>query len=114
MKFTPDSDYMIVVYVTCESVEQAEQIGEHIMKKKLCACVNIYKDMQPMFFWPPKTGNIDKGKEVVLLLKSVKSKYDDIEKEITNIHTYDVPCIFAIPVMAVADGYWEWLNGEME
>ncbi len=114
MKFTPESDHMVLIYVTCDSMEEAEKIGEGIMNKKLCACVNIFKEMQPMFFWPPKTGNIDKSKEVVLLIKSVKSKYDSIEEEVKKLHSYDVPCIFAIPVIAVSDKYWEWFKGEME
>lgn len=114
MKFSQNDDHMILVYVTCDSVKQAEEIGEGVMKKKLCACVNIFENMQPMFFWPPKSGKIDKSKEVVLILKSVKSKYDQIESEVKNLHTYDVPCIFALPVVAVVDPYWEWLNGEME
>ncbi len=114
MKFTKDSDHMILIYVTCENVEEAERIGEAIMKKKLCACVNIFKEMQPMFFWPPKSGKIDRSKEVVLLIKSIKSKYDDIEREVIKLHSYDVPCIFAIPVISVSDKYWEWFKGEME
>jgi periplasmic divalent cation tolerance protein len=114
MKFTQNDDYMILVYITCDSLKQAEGIGEELMKKKLCACVNIFENMQPMFFWPPKTGKIDKSKEVVLIVKSIKSKYDDIEKEVTKLHTYEVPCIFAIPVISVADSYWEWFRGEME
>ena len=113
MKFKPLDDNMILIYVTCDSVEQAEIIGDKLMMKKFCACVNIFKEMQPMFFWPPKSGKIDKSKEVVLLIKSVSSKYDDIEKEVSEIHTYDVPCIFAIPVIAVHDKYWNWLKEEM-
>ena len=114
MKFSLNDDHMILVYITCDSVEQAESIGEGIMKKKLCACVNIFENMQSMFFWPPKTGRIDKSKEVVLILKSIKSKYDEIEKEVSILHSYDVPCIFAIPVISVADSYWDWLIGEMK
>lgn len=114
MKFNQEKDSMILVYVTCDSVKQAEEIAEKIMNKKLCACVNIFPEMQPMFFWPPKTGKIDKSKEVVLILKSVLSKYDELEKAIAEAHTYDIPCIFAIPVIAVADSYYNWLVGEME
>lgn len=114
MQFSLNDDHMILVYVTCDNVEQAEKIGEEVMNKKLCACVNIFKEMQPMFFWPPKTGKIDKSKEVVLIIKSMKSKYDEIEKEVFRLHTYDVPCIFAIPVISVADSYWRWFKEEME
>lgn len=113
MKFLQKDDQMVLVYVTCDSVQQAESIGESVMKAKLCACVNIFKDMQPMFFWPPKSGTIDKSKEVVLLIKSFMSKYDEIENHVSKVHTYDIPCIFAIPVLAVSDKYYEWLKTEM-
>jgi len=114
MQFSLKDDSMILVYVTCDSVEQAENIGERILNKKLCACVNIFKEMEPMFFWPPKTGKIEKGKETVLIIKSIKSKYKEIEKEVTKLHTYEVPCIFAIPIIAVADPYWNWFKDEMK
>jgi len=65
---------MLVCYITCESVEQAKKIGKHLMNKKLCACVNIFPEMQPMFFWPPKSGIIDESKEVVLIAKTVECK----------------------------------------
>jgi periplasmic divalent cation tolerance protein len=105
---------MILVYITCDSVTQAKQIGRHLMDKKLCACVNIFSDMQPMFFWPPKSGKIDESKEVVLIAKTVDSKYQTLEDEVHEIHTYDVPCVFAIPVKHVAKKYYDWLVGEME
>lgn len=104
---------MLLVYITCESVEQAKTIGKHLMRKKLCACVNIFPEMQPMFFWPPKSGKIDESKEVVLIAKTIEEKYAALEKEVAEVHTYDVPCIFAIPVSHVAKSYYEWLLGEL-
>lgn len=105
---------MILVYITCESVDQAKSIGKHLMNKKLCACVNIFPEMQPMFFWPPKSGTIDESKEVVLIAKTIESKYSDLEAEVSKIHSYDIPCIFAIPVTHVAKKYYDWLVGEMQ
>ena len=105
---------MLLVYITCESVDQAKQIAKHLMDKKLCACVNIFPDMQPMFFRPPKSGKIDESKEVVLIAKTIEKKYQELEDEIHKIHTYDVPCVFAIPVQHVAKKYYDWLVGEME
>lgn len=98
---------MLVVYITCDSVKQAKDIGRQLMKKKLCACVNIFSEMEPMFFWPPKSGIIDESKEVVLLAKTIESKYKLLEDEVSKIHTYDVPCIFAIPVHYVAKPYYD-------
>jgi len=105
---------MLLVYITCESVDQAKQIGKHLMNKKLCACTNIFPEMQPMFFWPPKSGKIDESKEVVLIAKTIESKYQALEDEVHRIHSYEVPCVFAIPVKCVAKKYYNWLVGEME
>ena len=104
---------MLLCYITCESVAQAKMIAKDLMAKKLCACVNIFPDMQPMFFWPPKSGIIDETKEVVLIAKTIESKYHALEVEIHKIHTYEVPCIIAIPVAHVSKKYYDWLTGEM-
>lgn len=104
---------MILVYVTCDSEEEAKNIGKHLMQKRLCACVNIFPEMKPMFFWPPNSGNIDESKEVVLLLKTTEDKWSAIESEIYKLHSYDTPCIFSIPVTHVGQKYYDWLVGEL-
>ena len=57
---------LILIYITCESVEQAKKIGKHLLNKRLCTCVNIFPHMQPIFWWPPKEGKLEESKEVVL------------------------------------------------
>ena len=80
-------------YTTWESVEQAKKAGKHLLEKRLCGCVNIYPEMQPMFWWPPRENKLDGSKEVVMIAKTLKRKYEELEKEIYKIHTYDTPCI---------------------
>lgn len=104
---------MLLCYITCENLEQAKSIGRHLMVKKLCACVNILPEMYPLFFWPPKSEKIDEGTEVVLIAKTVESKYQPLEAEVQKIHSYDIPCIFAIPVQHVSQQYYDWLVGEL-
>jgi len=105
---------MILVYITCESVAEAKKIGRHLMEKRLCACVNIFPDMQPMFFWPPKSGKIDESKEVVLIVKTLNEKFEEVEKEVVKTHSSDTPCIFSIKVDKVSQKYFDWLKGELE
>jgi len=47
---------MLLVYITCDSVKQAKEIGRHLMNMKLCACVNIFPHMQ--LTRPPYIGHI--------------------------------------------------------
>lgn len=107
-------DELLLVYTTWESEEQARNAGKHLLNKRVCACVNIYPEMHPMFFWPPKENKIDGSKEVVMIVKTLKNKYDELEKEIYKIHTYEVPCIIAIPTYKVNKDYFDWIKGEME
>lgn len=116
MKFTQNSkNQMILVYVTCADQVEAKKISKHLLNKRLTACVNVFPEpIQPFFFWPPKSGKIDNSKENILIIKSTLDKYDEIEKEIIKIHSFDTPCILAIPVIAVSDKYWDWLEGETD
>lgn len=104
---------LLLVYITCESVGQAKAIGKQLMDKRLCACVNIFPEMQPMFFWPPKVNTIDESKEVVLIAKTTENKYQELEDEVHKIHSYDIPCVIAIPTAHVSKKYYDWLIGEI-
>lgn len=104
---------MILVYITCEGVEQAKKIGKHLLDKRLCVCINIFPNMQSAYFWPPKSEKIEEANEVVLIAKTLESKYQALEDEVHKVHTADTPCIFAIPVSRVDKKYYEWIKGEL-
>ncbi len=105
---------LLLVYITCESLAQAKSIGKHLMNKRLCACVNIFPEMHPMVFWPAKANVIEEGKEVVLIAKTTEAKYQKLEEEVIKLHTYEIPCIIAIPTTHVNKKYYDWLIGELE
>ncbi|MBN2100805.1 divalent-cation tolerance protein CutA [Candidatus Dojkabacteria bacterium] len=105
---------MILIYITCESLKQAKEIGALLLKKNLAGCINIIPEVQPMFIWPPGSGKIDESKEVILLVKSIEEKYEKIEKKVLSAHSFDTVCIFAIPVMKVGKKYYEWLLSEIK
>lgn len=106
-------DEILLVYTTWESEEQAKKAGEYLLNKRVCACVNIYPEMHSMFFWPPTENKIDTSSEVVMIVKTLKKKYDELEKEIYKIHTYDTPCIIAIPTYKVNKDYFDWIKEEI-
>ena len=105
---------MILVYTTCESAEEAKKIGKILLQKKLCACINIIPNMESASLWPPKSGKIEEANEVVLVVKTLESKYQEVEDEIKKNHSYDMPCIFSIPILKVSGEYSSWVNGELK
>jgi periplasmic divalent cation tolerance protein len=104
---------MILVYITCESAEQAKNIGLLLLEKRLCGCINILPEMHSFYYWPSGSGKIEEGNEAVLIVKTTKEKFHEVEKEVEKIHTYKTPCIIAIPVEKVNKKYLDWIEGEV-
>jgi periplasmic divalent cation tolerance protein len=106
---------MIVVYIPCVNKSEAKKIGDQVMQKRLAPCYNIISNMDSAAFWPPKSGEIEKVVDgVVLLIKTIDNYYERIEREVKKLHSDANPCIFAIPVAHVSQEYLKWLESEIK
>jgi len=97
----------IVVLVTSSSRQEAEKIAYGLLEKKLAACVNIIDKISSFFWWDAK---IDRAEEVLLIIKSKKTKLNQIIKTVKSLHSYEVPEIIALPLIAGHRPYLEWIN----
>lgn len=107
------ADY-IVVYITHESTTQAEKLGDVLMSKRLVACFNIIPSVRTACFWPPLSNNLEKSEEVVLISKTHVSKFSQIEAVVSELHSYEIPCIIALPISNISKDYENWLKNELE
>lgn len=103
----------ILVYITCRDVKEAQKIGQKLLERKLCGCVNILPDLYSLFFFPPKSRKLQKQKEVLLLVKSFKKLYNSIEKEVKQNHSYEIPCIIALNIEKMEKSFETWLANEI-
>jgi periplasmic divalent cation tolerance protein len=98
---------MIVVLVTCRSKREAEKIARTLVTKRLVACGNILGfDVRSIYAWKAK---IESAHETLLILKTTRERFDQMESEIRRMHSYDVPEIIAMPVAAVSAQYLKWV-----
>ncbi len=104
---------MILVYIVTKDTKESEKIGKHLLKLRLAACVNIVSSVQSMSLWPQHKGTIENTNESILLCKTLADRWDDIEREVKKIHSYQNPAIFSLPVLHVSDSYLQWLEGEI-
>jgi len=100
---------VLVILVTVVNQEEAIRIGERMVNAKLAACANIISEIQSIYRWK---GKVVKTKEVLLMLKSTKPRYRELEKSIKAIHTYETPEIIALPVKEGFGQYIEWVHSE--
>jgi len=100
---------MILTYITCKEKSEARKISEHLLKKRLIACANIFP-IESMYWWEDK---INEEKEFVVIAKTLEEKFDEMKGEIKKVHSYEVPCILKIEVEANEE-FLEWVEGEVE
>ncbi|MFA5142703.1 MAG: divalent-cation tolerance protein CutA [Candidatus Omnitrophota bacterium] len=100
-----------IILVTCQSKIEARKIASSLLKKRLAACVNIMPGVDSRFWWK---GNIDRSGEVLLTAKSVRRNFMRIEKAVRRLHSYDVPEIIAIPLIAGSADYLRWIACNVE
>ena len=101
-----DNKY-VVIFVTCASKGQASSITDSLLKKKLVACANTVSGIESRFWWK---GKIDRAKEVLLILKARGANFANVEREVRRLHSYDVPEIIALPIVAGSKAYLEWIG----
>ncbi|MBM3248900.1 MAG: divalent-cation tolerance protein CutA [Candidatus Omnitrophica bacterium] len=97
----------IIVFVTCANSKQADKIAQALIKAKLAACVNLINPINSLFWWQ---GKVDSSKETLLIVKSRKSLFSQIEKLVRHLHSYDLPEIIALPIVNGSKKYLDWID----
>jgi len=99
----------MVIFVTIPQ-EEAKPFAKILLKSRSCACVNILKGIDSLFWWQ---GKIDSGKEALLIIKTKQSAYYKLRKVIKLNHSYSVPEIIALKVDKIDSEYQKWLEKEV-
>lgn len=99
-----------VVLVTAVSSEEAEKIAQNLIEHKLAACVNLF----PIDSWYLWQGKINRDREYQLIIKTDLDKFTELERQIQTLHSYDVPEIIALPIVAGSKPYLDWLGSNLK
>jgi len=97
----------IVVLLTAGSREEASRLAEMLVGAHLAACVQILPEMESVYRWK---GAVHREPEILLLAKTTAACFDELEREVRALHTYDKPEIVAVPVTHVSIPYFEWIT----
>lgn|SRR5574341_1511539 len=100
---------LCVVMVTCKSASEARKIGGYLVEQKLAACANIIPRIESIFFWQ---GKLSQEKESLLILKTRKALFSKLVTAVKKLHSYHVPEIIALPVLAGQKNYLNWVKQE--
>lgn len=98
------TDEPMIVYVTVVSMDEAQTIARDVVDKKLAACANILPGITSIYRWE---GAVQEDTETALILKSTAKNIAALTDAIKVIHSYDCPCVVALPIK---DGNIDFLN----
>jgi len=97
----------VVVLVTCGSEEEALKIANVLVEAHLAACVNLVAPMRSIYRWE---GKICDEKEWLLIIKTQKQRFEELEKKVKSLHSYSVPEIIGFPITEGSSTYLNWIR----
>jgi periplasmic divalent cation tolerance protein len=106
---TDDTGDAIVVFMTAANGEEAARLADMLVGAHLAACVQILPEMESVYRWQ---GKIERQSEILLLAKTTSDKFEELEREVRALHSYETPEIIAVPVTHGSIPYLEWLKSK--
>lgn len=98
-----------MIYVTTKDAAEAEAIGSALVEERLVACVNILSPARSIYRWK---GAIERASEAVLIAKTRDTLVERVIERVRTLHSYEVPCIEAIPIVNGNPAYLRWIDDE--
>ncbi|MBD2578237.1 divalent-cation tolerance protein CutA [Oscillatoria sp. FACHB-1406] len=104
-----NADSYCVVLVTAASQQEAEAIASALLSARLAACVSM-APIHSMYVWK---GEVNADEEWQLTIKTRLACFAALEAKVRELHSYEVPEIIALPIVAGSQPYLDWIKNEL-
>ncbi|HTU23980.1 MAG TPA: divalent-cation tolerance protein CutA [Pirellulales bacterium] len=98
------------VITTVGSRAEAERIAAQLVDARTAACVQIVGPVTSTFRWQ---GAIETSEEWLCLAKTTRDAFAAVERQIRALHSYELPEIIALPIVAGSAAYLNWIASEV-
>jgi periplasmic divalent cation tolerance protein len=99
-----------LIYITAATKDEAIKIGALLVEHREVACVNIIDGMTSMYWWK---GEIARDSEAVIIAKTLSSKTPDVVRRVKDAHSYECPCIVAVPLAGGNPDFLQWIGDSL-
>lgn len=100
---------VIAVLTNLPDSEAAFNLARELVHLRLAACANVLGPATSFYRWE---GKEEQATEVPLLIKTTRSRYDELERAIRERHPYSLPEIVAWPIDQGLADYLRWVEHE--
>jgi len=97
---------LLIVLATAPDLKTARMLAKAALNNRLIACANLIPKLESHYWWK---GKIEKSSEVLMLLKTSRSKLGALEKLIISRHPYDTPEFLVVTINRGNKRYLNWL-----
>lgn len=98
-----------MVLITASSHEEALRLAEMLVDTRLAACVQILPQLESIYRW---RGAVERASEFLLLVKTLASRFQELEREVRAVHSYETPEIISLTINQGSQPYFRWLREE--
>jgi len=95
-----------IVLVTAPDLKTARALTQAALQARLIACANLVPKLESHYWWQ---GRLESGTEVLLILKTPRTRLAALEKLVVARHPYDTPEFLALPLSVGNRKYLDWL-----
>ena len=96
-----------LVLVTAPDLRTARRLARAALKLRLIACANLVPQIESHYWWQ---GKVERGAEVLLILKTTAARLAELEQLILARHPYDTPEFIILTLSGGNRRYLNWLK----
>ncbi|HEY9109279.1 MAG TPA: divalent-cation tolerance protein CutA [Roseateles sp.] len=100
---------LLAVFTTVSNAEQADTLARAAVERRLAACVQA-EPVHSTYRWQ---GAVVSEPEVRLMFKTSREHYPALQALLREMHPYELPAIFALPVVEASNEYAAWLQASL-
>ncbi len=95
-----------MITTTVPTVADAKTITDALLEQRLAACVQSYR-VSSSYIWE---GNIAASDELLLQIKTKRTRFESVKTLIESLHPYEVPEIILTPILDANATYLAWID----
>ena len=100
---------LLAVYTTVASREEALTMAKALVERRLAACAQV-SEIESVYRWD---GAVRHEPEFRIVFKTVAARYAEVEAAIRELHSYELPAIYALAVEQADPRYAAWVKEEL-
>lgn len=95
-----------LVLSTCPDADTAARIATTRVEGRLAACANVIPGLRSFYRWQ---GRVECDQEQLLMAKTHRTRYADLEPAIRAQHPYELPEILYVAFASGLEEYLTWI-----